>query len=355
MFSKNNLSSQKFQDFTGFMHPFVSVIMPVRNEGKYISRSLQAVLHQNYPKDCMEILVIDGASDDETRAIIANFQVDYSNIILIDNPHKIVPYGLNLGILQAKGEIIVRVDGHCEIAPNYVRNCVTHLMDENISVVGGPMQTIGETLSAKAIAVVMSSPFGVGGSAFRTVKNRSMFVETVPFPAYRKTTLLQTGPFDEELVRNQDDEYNYRIGKQGGKILLSPDISSVYYSRSSLRSLWHQYYQYGYWKVRVMQKHPVQMRIRQFVPPLFILALFFSGILFLFFPKLIFLSIIVPSLYLFFVIGASIYLTIKNNPRYFPWIFCTIPILHLSYGFGFWVGIWKFRNRWGKVPKNNEG
>ena len=109
--------------------------------------------------------------------------------------------------------------------------------------------------------------------AFRTIKDRPLLVETVAFPAYRRATLQRLGPFDEELVRNQDDEYNYRLLKSGGRILLSPDIRSRYYSRGSLRSLWRQYYQYGYWKVRVMQKHPRQMRSRQFVPPAFVAGL----------------------------------------------------------------------------------
>jgi succinoglycan biosynthesis protein ExoA len=143
---------------------------------------------------------------------------------------------LNIGICQAQGDIVVRVDGHCEIAPDYVSQCVRHLLYDGVDAVGGPIETIGETNEAQSIALAMSSWFGVGGSAFRTVKDRPLLVETVAFPAYTRRTLQRLGPFDEELVRNQDDEYNYRLLAQGGKILLSPDISSRYYSRSSLRS-----------------------------------------------------------------------------------------------------------------------
>ena len=244
-------------------YPFISVLMPVRNEGAFMSRSLKAVLAQDYPQDRMEILVIDGMSTDSTRATIAAFQADDQRIKLLDNPGRIVPTGLNAAHRVATGEIIVRVDGHCEIAPDYVCRCVDHLQHEPVDAVGGPLETVGETLVASAVAAAMSSPFGVGGSAFRTVKEKSMLTDTVAFPAYKRSVVERAGFFDEELVRNQDDEYNYRLRKLGAKILLASDVHCRYYSRSSLRSLGRQYLQYGYWKVRVLQKHPGQMQPRQ--------------------------------------------------------------------------------------------
>jgi GT2 family glycosyltransferase len=147
------------------------------------------------------------------------------------------------------------------------------LSQDDVECVGGPIETIGETPAASVIALAMSVPFGVGNSAFRTVKGRTMLVDTVAFPAYTRAAIDRVGPFDEELVRNQDDEYNFRLRKLGGKVLLTPDIRSIYYSRSSFQSLWRQYFQYGYWKVRVMQKHPHQMSLRQFIPPAFTLSL----------------------------------------------------------------------------------
>ena len=257
--SSENLSVEKL--------PKVTVIMPVRNEAEYIEKSLGAVLEQDYPPDLMEVIISDGMSTDGTRDIVRSFESNRHNIFLIDNPGKIVPAGLNKAINQAKGEIIIRVDGHCEIESTYVRRCVKHLLKGGIDAVGGPIETIGENNISEAIAIGMSSNFGVGGSAFRTIKNKEAFVDTVAFPAYPKRTIEKCGLFDEELVRNQDDEYNYRLRELGGKILLSPDIKSKYYGRSSLKALWRQYFQYGYWKVRVMQKHPRQMRLRHFVPP----------------------------------------------------------------------------------------
>lgn len=325
--------------------PLVSVIMPVRNEMAYIERSLGAVLAQDYPPERMEILVVDGMSNDGTREFVRSAQAQRPQLRLIDNPRGIVPPGLNIGIAQAQGDIIVRVDGHCEIAADYVRRCVEHLLTGEVEAVGGPIETVGETDEAQSIALAMSSWFGVGGSAFRTVKDRPMLVETVAFPAYTRPTLERLGPFDEELVRNQDDEYNYRLLKSGGRILLSPDIRSRYYSRSGLRSVWRQYYQYGYWKVRVMQKHPRQMRGRQFVPPAFVVALLGSSVLGFVFRPLWILTAIIVTLYATADLAASLSLGRANGLRHVPRLLLIHPILHLSYGWGFLVGLARFSGR----------
>lgn len=325
--------------------PFVSVIMPVRNEAAYIERSLGSVLAQDYPAGCLEILVVDGMSDDGTREMVRAQQATQPHIRLLDNPARIVPPGLNLGIRQARGEIIVRVDGHCEIAPDYVSRCVRHLLEDEVDAVGGPIETIGETAEAEAIALAMSSWFGVGGSAFRTIDDRAMLVETVAFPAYRRETLERLGPFDEELVRNQDDEYNYRLLKHGGKILLSPDIRSRYYSRSSLPKLWRQYYQYGFWKVRVMQKHPRQMRRRQFVPGLFVAALAGSTALGFLWRPLWVLAAFFIALYAFANIVAAVTVTSRRGRGHTARLLLIHPIIHFSYGLGFLAGLAHFAPR----------
>lgn len=333
--------------------PLVSVIMPVRNEMAYIERSLGSVLRQDYPSDRLEILVVDGLSEDGTREYVKSQQTIHHNLCLLDNPQKIVPPGLNIGIRQSKGEVIVRVDGHCEIAPDYVRHCVQHLFEDDVEAVGGPIETIGETDEAQAIALAMSSWFGVGGSAFRTIKDRPMLVETVAFPAYRRQTLMRLGPFDEELVRNQDDEYNYRLLAHGGKILLSPDIHSRYYSRSSLRSLWRQYYQYGYWKVRVMQKHPRQMRARQFIPPAFVAALIGTSVLSVVFRLFWWVLAAMLVLYTLTNLLVSLSLGRMHGVRLVPRLIIIHPILHISYGLGFLVGIFHFADRFSINRKAN--
>ena len=166
--------------------PFVSIVMPVRNEASFIARSLNSVLTQDYPAALLEIIVADGMSDDHTRDVIRSIQVQHPNLRMLDNHRKIVATGLNAALQQAKGEIIVRVDGHCEVAADYVSRCVQHLLSEQVDGVGGPIETIGETDCARAIALAMSSTFGVGGAAFRTVKDRTMLADTVAFPAYTR-------------------------------------------------------------------------------------------------------------------------------------------------------------------------
>lgn len=338
-------------------HALVTLILPIRNESAYIERCLNAILAQDYPADRMEILIADGMSTDDTRdnirAILASAPLPPSSVHILDNPGGIVPTGMNIALCQARSDIIIRVDGHCVIAPDYVSNCVKHLQNDGVDGVGGSMESIGETSIAKGIAIGMSSPFGVGNSAFRTVSGRDMLADTVPFPAYTRTIIERAGLYDEELVRNQDDEYNYRIRELGGRILLAEDVRSTYFSRASLKGLWRQYFQYGYWKVRVLQKHPRQMSPRQYVPPLFVLALVISALLALLSALGLLssvygrLSSIIPLFYLSANLLASFYTASKHGWKYAFFLPLVFAILHLSYGLGFVTGLLKFWNRWG--------
>ena len=335
--------------------PLVTLILPIRNEAAYIGWCLKSILAQDYPGQ-MEVLVVDGMSTDDTRKIVVGFAVLHPrlNLRILDNPGSIVPTGMNIALRQAKGEILIRVDGHCLIAPEYVRRCVRHLLDDDVHGVGGPMRSIGETAMARAIAIGMSSPFGVGNSAFRTTSGRSMLADTVPFPAYTRQLVERAGLYDEELVRNQDDEYNYRIRELGGRILLAEDVHSTYFSRTSWKGLWRQYFQYGYWKVRVLQKHPRQMSLRQFVPPVFVLSLCLS-VLFSWSPRLRPLSLLLPATYLLGNLGASLWTAHRRGWKALPYLPLTFAILHLSYGLGFLRGLVKFRSRWsdktGRTPQ----
>jgi glycosyltransferase involved in cell wall biosynthesis len=321
--------------------------MPVRNEAAFIERSVGSVLAQDYPHDRMEILIADGRSQDATPGIVGLLQQKDSAVKTVDNPGKIVATGLNTALRHAKGEVIVRVDGHCEIAPDYVSRCVSHLVNDEVEAVGGPLETIGESYVARVIATAMSSRFGVGGSAFRVRNSTTQFTDTVAFPAYTRSVINRAGPFDEELVRNQDDEYNYRLRKLGVKILLAADVRSRYYSRATLPGLWRQYFQYGYWKVRVLQKHPRQMQLRQFAPPLFVAALLIGLALLPILPAVGYLLGLIAGVYSVAVLGASILAARKNG-----WELLLLPIafavLHLAYGSGFLIGLLKFWHRWGE-------
>lgn len=336
------------------MPSFVTLILPIRNEGRYVKTCLDSIQSQDYPRDQIEVLIADGMSTDNTRNIVSAYKEVDKRIQLLDNPGKVVPTGMNIAIQQAKGDIIIRVDGHCIIAPDYVRKCVEYLEKDGVDGVGGPMETIGEDHVSDTIAIAMSSPFGVGNSAFRTVTGKTMLVDTIPFPAYTKAIILKAGFYDEELVRNQDDEYNYRIRELGGKLLLAEDVKSKYYSRGSIRKLFKQYFQYGFYKVRVLQKHPRQMSLRQFVPPLFVLSLVASVILALASNWGWIALVAITGSYLIANLAASLLIAMKKGWHHFPLLSLAFATIHTSYGLGFLAGLFKFWNRWGdhqgKVP-----
>ena len=329
----------------------VSVLMPVRNEADFVERSLSAVLSQDYPQEKLEILVIDGMSTDGTRGIVESVADRQTSPVvkLIDNPGKIVSTGLNVGLEHALGEVIVRVDGHCEIEKGYLLACVDRLSvaGSTLRAVGGSIETIGSTLFGEAAAAAMSSRFGVGGSTFRVGAERDRSVDTVPFPAYTRATLEAAGPFDEELVRNQDDEHNFRIRSLEGSVLLSPSVRSRYHARTSWTRLWRQYFQYGLWKVRVLQKHPRQMSARQFAPPFFVAALLAGGILWALRSDWWWPLALIAGSYAAANLVATVAVSLGRGLRFLPLLPVVYATLHLSYGLGFLVGLLKFWNRWG--------
>ncbi len=325
--------------------PRVSVVMPVRNEGAFIRQSAGALLRQDYPPERLEIVVADGMSEDDTRAILAELaaQQDHPRLRVIDNPRRIFSTGFNRGVAASSGEIIIMMGGHTMVASDYVSEAVKALETHGADCVGGFIETVAMDAASEPIAWAMGSKFGVGGVAFRTVENELREVDTVAFGAYRRATLERLGPVDEELVRNQDDEYNYRLRSRGGKILLVPSIRSRYHSRSSIGKLARQYFWYGYWKVRVMQKHPRQMRWRHFVPPLFVCALIAAAAIGFVSPwPLVFIA----GAYVLAASLASVAVSAKQGWKHIlrlPLIFAT---LHLTYGAGFLAGLVRFASRW---------
>lgn len=333
----------------------VSIIMPIRNESAFIERSLISVFNQDYPRHLLDVIIAEGHSTDDTGEKIARFARRFPDLRLtvVDNPDQHMPAGFNRALMQAGGDAIIMLGGHAEIAPDYVTQCVWILNEHPVTCVGGRMETVANGWLSQAIAIGLSSSFGVGGVAFRTLHAHPREVDTSVFAAYRRRVFEQIGGLDEEMIRNQDDEFNYRLREQGGRILFSPTIRSTYFSRSSLKGLWRQYFQYGFWKVRVLQKHPRQMSLRQFVPPAFVLALFASALIALssvFRPLptvFCLLSSVIPLLYLLANLIASLYTACQRGWKYLPLLPLIFAILHLSYGFGFLAGLVNFWNRWG--------
>jgi hypothetical protein len=273
----------------------------------------------------------------------------YPNARLLDNLQRIVPTALNIGLAEAGGDVMVRIDGHAVVEPDYVSQCMNALEETGADCVGGSIRTVSTTATAQAIAEAMGSPFGVGDARFRTTHDKAMWVDTLAFGAYRRQVFDRVGLFDEELVRNQDDEFNYRLRAAGGRIWLDPRIRSTYFARSTFRSLWRQYYQYGYWKVRVFQKVPGSAQLRHWVPPLFALCVVVGLLAAVLFPVLRVPYVGGLLVYAVATLAASALIAARTGWRHFlrlPFVFAT---LHLSYGLGFWGGILRFGTPWRRV------
>jgi succinoglycan biosynthesis protein ExoA len=258
--------------------PLVTIIMPIRNEADFIERTIRSVLDNVYPDEKMEVLVVDGMSTDETREIVSRIARQDSRVKLVDNHGKIVSTGLNLALKQMRGDIFIRIDGHCEIPSDFIRKSVETLLSRpDAWVAGGWWKTISSGLVGRTISAATQSPVGVGNAHHR-LGNYDGWVDTLPYGAHHRWVLDKIGYFDEQLVRNQDDEFNMRIRLAGGKIWMSREIWSIYYARSTLKKLWRQYFQYGFWRIRTIQKHKKPATARQLAPMLLVLSLLGLGI-----------------------------------------------------------------------------
>ncbi len=322
--------------------------MPIRNEEAFIARSLGAVLEQDYPAERMQVIVADGMSDDATRAVVGQLAAAHPGhtVEIVDNPGQIVPTGFNAALERARGDVIVRVDGHTIIDPDYVAQCVSALAESGADNVGGRMDAVSNSPVGEAIALATSSPFGVGNSQFHYAEGQH-WVDSVYMGAWPREVFERVGRFDPEMVRNQDDEFNYRLSSSGGRILLTDRIRSRYYSRSSLRALLRQYRQYGHWKVRVLQKHPRQMSARQFAPPALVAGLAGGALLAPFSRPVRRLWALLVAVYAVANLGASLSIARRSELRYMRFLPIVFGALHLGYGAGFLGGLVRFRKRWG--------
>lgn len=314
---------------------FISVIVPSRNEENYIQECLDSLLVQDYPKDKYEIIIVDGMSTDRTREIITK----YPNVRMLDNSKFNAPAGVNMGIKAAKGEIIIRVDAHAKVAPDFLTQNTKYLQETKADCVGGPIQTIGKGYKGEAIAYVLSSPFGTG-SKFR-FSQKSGYVDTVPFGAYRKEIFDRLGLLNENLPRSEDLEFNHRIIKAGGKIFLTPDIKSYYYCRTGFRKLIQQNFFNGYDSIRSAIKDPKSISIRHIIPLLFVFGMAF-GLLWSVFSMLgVYLLLLIFICYGLLNLFFSYLIAAKHGVRYFPLVLILFPCLHVCYGIGSICGLLK--------------
>jgi glycosyltransferase involved in cell wall biosynthesis len=252
----------------------VSVVVPMRNEEDYAERSVLSLLQQTYPADCYELIVVDGNSADRSREIVERLQQSYANLRLLHNPAGIVPKSMNLGIRSSVGEIIVRADAHNVYPQDYVESCIKFLQQTGADNVGGPWRTVpgGETFGARLVAAVLSSRFGVGNSHFRTSSHEG-YVDTVPFGTFRRNLFDRVGFFNEHLVRNQDNELNARIRKAGGKIYLTPALTTNYFAPATFVKLLRQTYKNTKWHFFTLRQMRSSLGIRHLLPAGFVLGL----------------------------------------------------------------------------------
>lgn len=326
------------------MDKTVSIIIPCYNEKKFISALLEDVLRQDYPPELTEVLVVDGISNDGTRDIIAQYLEKHSSIRLLDNEKRYVPFAMNLGIGASRGDIIIRMDAHTFYPANYISLLVKYLFELKADNVGAVLVNMpgNDTLEALAISKALSSPFGVGNAKFRTGIRQIQRADTVPFGCYRREIFEKIGLFDEELLRNQDDEFNARLLKNGGTIYLIPEITIQYFTRTSVLKLIKMYFQYGLFKPLVSYKIGRPTTKRQLVPLFFVLYLAVTLIGSPFSDWSLFFLLAGFGIYLLTAIFFSINIARKSKMAmllYLPWLFFCI---HISYGWGYLAGIFKF-------------
>jgi glycosyltransferase involved in cell wall biosynthesis len=324
--------------------PIVSVIVPCRNERRYIAQCLDSILSTKYPLDRLEVLVVDGRSDDGTRSIVEGYASRHSVVQLLDNPRRITPTALNIGIRAAAGEIVLRMDAHVFYPADYIPRLVAALEETGADNVGGILLTLPADLRpmSQAIAAGLAHPFGVGNSYFRIGVRAPRWVDTVPFFCCRTELFDRIGMFDEELVRHQDGEMNGRLIKDGRRILLLPDVTSHYYARGSLRQVARMYFQYGYFKPLVARKLGRVMTIRQMIPPLFLLSLFVTGTLGAWVPAAGVVFGGLGGAYAVAVLGYSALAARRIGIRAALALTAVFPVMHFSYGLGFFRRLFEF-------------
>ena len=316
----------------------LSVIAPCRNEAAFIDDFCDSVLRQQLPAGWhMEVLIADGMSDDGTRERLQERCARDGRLVLVDNPGRIVSTGLNACIARARGEVVARLDIHTVFAPDYLARCIEALERSGADNVGGPWVAQGTGPMGEAIAAAFQCRWVVGGARSRD-QGYEGAVDTVYLGCWRREAFARFGLFDEALVRNQDDEHNLRLRRGGGRIWQSGTIHSVYHPRDSLRHLYAQQQQYGYWRPFVVRKHGQPGSMRQLVPALFVAALVLSAVLL---PWTPWPAIALLALYGPYLLLASVAAARAAGARHTLWrLPAVIAAFHIGYGWGTWQGLW---------------
>ena len=331
---KNLLSSEQ---------PLVSVVIPMFNERDNISVCLASLFAQDYPANKIEICVVDGASTDGSDEIVQEYAIAHPNMKLLSNPDRITPRGLNIGIKAASGEVVVILGAHTKVEQDFITKNIRYMRQQSVPCVGGTQINLGETYVQQAIGYAMGSPFGIMSAPYRYRKNAG-FVDTVVYAAYHRSLFDEVGYFEEEKSISEDAELNWRIRKAGHKIYFSPEIVSYYLPRKNLLRLGKQFFRYGIFRVNVVKKHIDALKLLHLIPPMFVLSLLVTGI-FSFFSasmKPFFMALLL--LYVLFLTVATLTTASRSGWKHLPVLPLAFMMMQLSFGFGFWVGLFKSRH-----------
>lgn len=329
----------------------VSVVLPMRNEEARVRRCLDSILAGDFPQSQLEVLVVDGSSTDKSRAIAIEYASQFDVVRVLDNPLGIVSCGLNLGIRKSSGNIVIVMGVHCEYPHDYISTCVRRLNSTHAEVVGGVLETRAgsDTLTARAIALMMQHLFGVGRSAFRT-RDATIPVDTVPYGAYKREIFERVGLFNEDLVRNQDFELNARIRKAGGTLLLCHDLQVAYYSAPTFRQLGAQAYGNGLWLAAMWFVSPTSFRLRHAAPLTLVSAFLIAALCIPLVGSAIWLLATLALAYLSALLLASAQVGSNAGCSLFFPVFASFMTQHICYGVGTIFGLlYPLRSRYSRT------
>jgi glycosyltransferase involved in cell wall biosynthesis len=328
------------------------VVIPALNEERAIAGCLERFITQDYPLDRLEILVADGRSQDRTREIIQELaeKHTYPTIRLVDNPERITPCALNAGIQHSTGEIVIIFGAHSYAETDYVSQTVRTLAETDAGAVGGALDEIGHNFMGNAIGAARNSLIGGAISPHR-YSTQPGYADTVRFAGYRREVFHAAGLFDPELVRNQDDEFNYRVRASGFKLYFNPAIRATYYTRGSFQRLWRQLYQYGYWKPRVLQKNPSCFSVQFLIPPLFVVTLVGFALLGWFWKPAWALLALELLTYTLLTGAFATKIALKRGGKFWLPVFLCYWVIHLSIGLGTLAGLSRLATPLKPVPK----
>jgi GT2 family glycosyltransferase len=321
--------------------PLVSFVIPMLNEFGAIERCIRSILSQNYPGDCLEIVIVDGLSTDGSRDRVMALAKEHSNIRLFDNPEKRTPKSLNIGIRSSKGEVVIILGAHTCIDAEFVALNIRYMRELDVKCVGGTQVNRGDTFWQRAIGAGMGSRFGIPSAPYRFDKNKR-FVDTVVYAAYARELFDEVGYFDEELHISEDAELNWRIRKAGHRIFFTPEIISYYYPRQNLRRLARQFFNYGILRVNVIKKHHDAVKPVHLVPPFFVLISLLLGAAACFWAPASWALLAVWAAYALYLVAASVITCIQEKKYLYFWALPAVFLtMQIGWGLGFLVGIFK--------------